>query len=253
MPYRFDFHCHVTEGSKDSKVPIEKYIEILKNKGFYGMVTTDHDSYKGYEAYITKAKERAFTVLKGIEYDTFDAGHFIVVMPDSFDTSYLAHKGLRVSKLVKYVHENGGILGPAHSFSEPFLSIFKTHPFHKSHPIIKDFDFIEGFNACEYEKDNQAACDIANKYNLPLTGGSDAHWEGCVGEGYTDFFEEIHTNNELIDYIKSKKKTEIGGKRFYGTTRDKLGRFNKILVYLFFPYNRLTSLLRQHTAKKLDH
>ena len=45
---KIDMHCHVKEGSIDSRVGIEEYIEILKKKGFQGMVITDHDTYNGY-------------------------------------------------------------------------------------------------------------------------------------------------------------------------------------------------------------
>ncbi len=31
---KIDMHCHVKEGSIDSRVGIEEYIEILKKKGF---------------------------------------------------------------------------------------------------------------------------------------------------------------------------------------------------------------------------
>ena len=41
---KIDMHCHVKEGSIDSRVGIEEYIEILKKKGFQGMVITDHDT-----------------------------------------------------------------------------------------------------------------------------------------------------------------------------------------------------------------
>ena len=44
---KIDMHCHVKEGSIDSRVGIEEYIEILKKKGFQGMVITDHDTYNG--------------------------------------------------------------------------------------------------------------------------------------------------------------------------------------------------------------
>ena len=45
---KFDMHCHTKAGSIDAKVPLERYIEILKEKGFGGMLVTDHDSYRGY-------------------------------------------------------------------------------------------------------------------------------------------------------------------------------------------------------------
>ena len=43
---KIDMHCHVKEGSIDSKVGVEEYITILKKHGFQGMVITDHDTYK---------------------------------------------------------------------------------------------------------------------------------------------------------------------------------------------------------------
>lgn len=70
---RFDMHCHTAEGSPDAKVKILDYIDLLKQRGFHGMLVTDHDSYSGYKAYLRqKDKVKDFTVLRGIEYDTFD-------------------------------------------------------------------------------------------------------------------------------------------------------------------------------------
>lgn len=42
---KIDMHCHTKEGSIDGKVPIDEYITLLKQKGFGGMLVTDHDSY----------------------------------------------------------------------------------------------------------------------------------------------------------------------------------------------------------------
>ena len=46
---KLDMHCHVKEGSIDSKVSLDEYITLLKERGFDGMLITDHDTYKGYE------------------------------------------------------------------------------------------------------------------------------------------------------------------------------------------------------------
>ena len=45
---KIDMHCHVKEGSIDSKVGLDEYITKLKEQGFDGMLITDHDTYKGY-------------------------------------------------------------------------------------------------------------------------------------------------------------------------------------------------------------
>ena len=38
---KIDMHCHVKEGSVDSKVSLEEYITLLKEKGFDGMLITE--------------------------------------------------------------------------------------------------------------------------------------------------------------------------------------------------------------------
>ena len=49
---KFDMHCHTKEGSLDGKVEIEEYIRILKEKGYQGMLVSDHNSYNGYRYWI---------------------------------------------------------------------------------------------------------------------------------------------------------------------------------------------------------
>ena len=73
---KIDMHCHVREGSIDSRIAIEEYIRRLQEKGIDGMLVTDHDTYNGFrywKNHIKGKKYRDFVVLKGIEYDTVDA------------------------------------------------------------------------------------------------------------------------------------------------------------------------------------
>lgn len=81
---KFDMHCHTKEGSTDGRVVIEEYIQRLRSMGFGGMMVTDHNSYDGYREWKNSLKGKEYTdfvVLKGIEYDTLDCGHMLVVMP----------------------------------------------------------------------------------------------------------------------------------------------------------------------------
>ena len=64
---KIDMHCHVREGSIDSKVPIEEFIKKLQSKGIGGMLVTDHDTYNGYRHWkntIKGRKYKDFVVLK---------------------------------------------------------------------------------------------------------------------------------------------------------------------------------------------
>lgn len=95
---KIDMHCHTREGSPDGKVPIEQYIRMLRNQGFGGMLVTDHDSYGGYRYWkknIKGDKYQDFLVLKGIEYDTLDAGHILVIMPETIKLRLLELRGSR--------------------------------------------------------------------------------------------------------------------------------------------------------------
>lgn len=254
---KFDMHCHTGEGSPDAKVPIEEYIEILKSKGFDGMLVSDHDSYDGYRywrEHIRGKRHTGFVVLRGVEYDTLDAGHFLVILPSGMELKVLEIKGMPVALLIRVVHHCGGILGPAHPCGERYLSIFSTGIFKKNHNIVKRFDFLEGFNACEESADNEKAMEIAEQYDKPMFGGSDSHKPDCVGKAYTQFDGDIRTENDLIRYIRSGKKTKIGGERFYGTTKDKLGIWNHALVQSFWFYNRFGALIKKKKRERsLNH
>ena len=249
---KLDMHCHTKEGSPDCKLELLENIELLKQKGYHGMLITDHDSYKAYRYYKKlRHKPRNFVVLKGIEYDTIDAGHMLIIMPVGVKLPILELRGLPVLLLIEIVHRYGGIIGPAHPCGEKFLSIRNTLRGKLSHTIYSKFDFIEGYNACEDADSNMRAMRLANEYNLPCFGGSDSNKADCVGFGYTILQEHITTENALIDYIHAGKSTVIGGKHYDHTTKDKLGKVNNVLVYSFWVYNKACALFRRK-ARNLE-
>ena len=238
---RFDMHCHTHEGSPDSNVSVARYIKLLQSQGFDGMLITDHDSYNGYRYWKNNICGREFTdfvVLRGIEYDTYNAGHFIVILPSDKEPKLLEQKGLKLDTLIEVVHAAGGILGPAHPFGENFLSIYNTGRFKKHKEITKKFDFIEAFNSVESYVDNGRAVMIAKRFNKPMFSGSDSHRESNVGKATTIFDADIRSEDDLIRYIKGGGEPKIEGSRWYGTIKDHLGIFNKTLVYGFFLYNK---------------
>lgn len=252
---KFDMHCHTKEGSADGKVSIVDFAKLLKDKGFQGMLVTDHDSYDGYRYWrdIDKPEElKDFVVLKGIEYDTIDAGHMLVIMPHDVKLKILELRGLPVYVLMDIVHKHGGIIGPAHPFGERFLSIFHTGIYKYHNHIAKQFDFIECFNACEESSVNDQAHFIADSYGKAEFGGSDAHKDDCVGLAFTVFPEgvSIKSEDDLINYIKDGGKTSCGGERYYGTIKVKIGIFNHLLVQGFWFYNKFLGLFRRRKRSK---
>ena len=60
--------------------------------------------------------------------------------------------------------------------------------------------------------------------------------------------EDIASETELIDYIRSGKPTLIGGRHYMHTTKAKLGKVNNVLVYSFWLYNKFLALFRRKEA-----
>lgn len=232
MYYKYDFHCHINEGSKDSKVNAKNYIESLICQGFTGLLVTDHNTYNGYRYILENLNYENFIVLNGIEYSTIDAGHILVIMPDEYNLNDLEYKSAKLADLIDYVHCHGGILGPAHPFSEPYLSIFNSKNYKNKYDICKQFDFIEVFNAGEKKQENDKALEIANKYNLFATAGSDAHYLEHCGKAYVQLIERITNNNELIDYINKHKSVSTFGQHYRNRDREKYDKLHN-LAYLY--------------------
>lgn len=243
---KLDMHCHTKEGSPDGKIPLLENIELLKQKGYQGMLISDHNSYKAYRYYQNLPdKPKDFTVLCGIEYDTLDAGHILVILPSGIRPKIMELRGLPVFLLIEIVHLYGGILGPAHPCGEKFLSIFNTRRGKKAlDKLMHRFDFIETYNACEEESSNEFAASLAMKYHLPCFGGSDSHKSDCVGLGYTLLQKTIQSENDLIQYITAELPIKAGGTHYLYTTKQKLGKVNKVLVYSFWFYNKFLALFR---------
>ena len=248
---KFDMHCHTRAGSIDGKVPVDRYIELLKSKGFDGMLITDHDSYRGYRKWLeasTEEQRGSFCVLAGIEYDTKDAGHFLVIMPDNVFLKVLRIRGMSLEMLTWIVHRYGGVLGPAHPFGTRSSSAMFFKKVRKNRSVLKKMDFVEGFNTCEKARANRLAQSLARNINKPCIGGSDSHEESYIGMAFTEFEDSIKTNNDLIKCIKNGKISDYGGtereytkkakhkEAFYGVWGFKA--YNRGLGFLFTPYRR---------------
>lgn len=246
-------HCHTKYGSIDAKVSITDYVRLLSEKGYQGMLVTDHDSYDGYNVWkkTPLSRETDFVVLKGIEYDTRDAGHFIVIMPDGVEIKALSIRGMSVNSLIELVHKYDGILGPAHPFGIRSSSAMLFHRLKKDASILNDFDFIEAFNSCESKEANRLSDALTYEYMKPGFGGSDSHDYKYVGMGYTDIDAEIRSNDDLIDAIRQGVPITCGGKE-RGWTFKSMNAHAFYSVYGFMLYNKgLGALLSPYRSYKI--
>ena len=86
-------------------------------------------------------------------------------------------------------------------------------------------------------------------------------WES--GEGRTSselckyglhrFTERVTCETELISPDSKKVPLEVGGMLYNKTTKEKLGKANKILVYSFWIYNKTGGLIKRSKTKEKEY
>lgn len=201
-----DMHCHTKEGSIDARISVREYLNLLPRMGYDGVLVTDHNSYGGYHEF-KSIEDSSLRVFKGIEYDTCDAGHIIVIMPTGVDTRFLTVQGMPIRQLIKIVHLYGGILGAAHPFDYKLLGManIKRWSLMENLDIWSQLDFIEGFNSCGSPTTNALANKLANYLGKVQTSGSDTHRIQSAGLAGTVIADDPKNESDLIEIIKSSK------------------------------------------------
>lgn len=242
--FKIDMHCHTAEGSLDAFVGINEIIEQLRKKGFDGVLITDHNSYKGFNK-ISEKKYDNFKIFKGMEYDTFDVGHVLIILPEGKTCNEIKITGLPLNLVSKFVHNCGGIIGLAHPFGHGAFGAFKHRGNRKKmESILKSIDFIEVFNSSASTKGNRKALTLAKEYNIPITGGSDSHRKNCIGiAGCMLDTDKIENNDDLINIIKEYKTSYCFGE-YTQKHLVKLKQACFVILSIPYYYGRKAAALR---------
>ena len=204
----------------DSKVTLEEYVKTFAALGYDGFMICDHNSYNGCRAwdemkldphsFVNQHPEyQDFTVLRGMEYDTKDAGHVLVVLPDGVYPPVLHIRGMKLHRLILLVHKLGGVLGPAHPYGVATASMMGFR--NKNLEWLRHIDFAEVFNTCELPDSNLLAHYLAEAFDLPGIAGSDSHVPDYLGMAWTEIDADIHSNNDFIETIKNRVPISAGG------------------------------------------
>jgi predicted metal-dependent phosphoesterase TrpH len=197
----FDIHVHTEEYSSDSQLPLRKILSSAKEIGLSGICITDHETQALYPQAEALSKESGLVVIVGVEY-ACDEGHLLV-----FGAPNLKRSHLPLSSALKEIKAEGGIAIAAHPFrwDSPLMGNAMID-------VASELDGIEAFNGGATSEENLLAYEFANKNELPLFGGSDAHHETRIGRFVTEFFAPIRDEHDFLRMItkaKSNKKQEI--------------------------------------------
>jgi predicted metal-dependent phosphoesterase TrpH len=158
-----EFHCH-TIYSKDSLTPPRDLVEACRRKGIDRVVVTDHNTIAGARAAQRIDPER---VIVGEEIMT-TRGEILAAF-----VSEEIPKGLTPGETIRRLRQQGAFISVSHPFDEWRSGHWREEDLLE---ILPEVDAIEVYNSrCMLPRFNQRAQQLAQKYRLAGTVGSDAH------------------------------------------------------------------------------
>lgn len=211
MKYKYELHCHTGCVSQCGRVQPEEIVKLYKEKGYNGIVVTDHyspltfkpnwcpqkqvDFYlEGYRR-MKKTAGDDFTVLLGMELRHYGTANDYLVYGVEEDFLYSAGN-LMVpweKKAFKMLHDRG-------------YMIFQAHPFRpgirRCNPEL--IDGIEVYNGKCNRKENEKAMNWARENNLLVCSGSDFHTIKNLALGGIITDEPINNNDDLLRILKAQ-------------------------------------------------
>ena len=211
--YKYELHCHTNMVSRCGRVHPKDIAEMYKEKGYSGIVVTEHYSpltfgdknlfnpQKLIDFYISSYEEMKeyetedFTVLFGMELRHYLTGADYLIY--GVEPEWLRQQGnlmaLWEKQAYQLMHEQGYLVFQAHPF-RPY--ILRCNP-----------DYIDGIEIYNGKCDpltNFKALQWAIKTGKLMSSGSDFHIPKHCARGGIITKEPIKNNKDLVRILKSR-------------------------------------------------
>ena len=213
--FLFDAHVHTAESSKCAKWSGAEAAETYKQKGYSGIIITDHYingntradrtapweeqvavATAGYKAAKARGDEIGLKVFFGFEAATDGVEFLTYGLDEEWLLKHPESAQLPMKEYLALVHSEGAFVVHAHPFR-------RSRHLRCMHLIPGGVDAVEIVNFGNLDVDNNLAKVYAEAYDLPMTAGSDAHNFGDI----RDFVVGTETPIESVaDYIECIKQ-----------------------------------------------
>ena len=204
---RIDLHIHTSPRSACSYLdPLELIQEALRLK-LDGICLTEHQVLWDSGDVDKLARKGGIKIFRGNEFTTNQGD--ILVFGMYRDIKEL----LMIQELREEVKTAGGFMIAAHPFRG-----FKTFGIGQLQMTVeqacqrKALEFVDALeigNGKLSPDENDMARKVADKLNLPGTGGSDAHRVDEIGKWVTVFEQEIKNERELVRELHAGRFTAV--------------------------------------------
>ncbi len=151
--------------SKDAFIRPKDLIKRAFLLGLRGVAITDHNEIKGALESMELAKELDLKIIPGEEVRTTHGDLLIYNIEERVDS------GMSIEETIEVARELGGTVVIPH----PFDSLRREALGREAYRCVKMVDAVEVVNGRSLSRDNKKACLLAQEFNKPGIGGSDAH------------------------------------------------------------------------------
>lgn len=218
--YKYETHMHTAEASACSNSCAADMADKYKAEGYDGIIVTDHffngntcvpkelpweervDRYcLGYEHAKARGDEIGLDVFFGFEYGNGASDYLVYGLGKEWLKANPQIMELTLKDFILYAKQEGGMVFQAHPFRQAEYIYTTEHA-----PRL--VDGIEIYNASHKDpRWNERAAIFASWYDLPGTGGSDAHNTTDKFYGGGILFPRRFTS--ALDYAKAVVAREI--------------------------------------------
>lgn len=216
MEYKYEMHCHTGCVSRCGRVAPEEIVKLYKDKGYSGIVVTDHYSPMTFDRNWCPQKQIDF-YLSGYRRMKAAAGNdFTVLLGMELRHYFTANDYLVYGIDEDFLYKGGNLMKPweksiynmAHK--KGFL-VYQAHPFRTGIRRC-DLEYIDGVEVYNGKTDkalNEKAYEWAKQNNKLMVSGSDFHTKKNLARGGIITNEVINNNDDLLRILKSNNFKRI--------------------------------------------
>jgi len=221
MSYLYETHLHTCEASACGKVHGEDYIPYMLEKGYNGIIVTDHffngntcvpedlpwkervEIYcSGYERALKASEGTDLKVMFGVEYNFWKDEYLLYGIDKEWLLNNECIMEMTRHELFEAVHKAGGLMIQAHPFRErDYLTDIKLTP--------TACDGIEVYNAANKANMNALGFEYCSKLGLPMTAGSDIHFFHDNAMGGMLFETKLESVADYVSLVKKGMGTPV--------------------------------------------
>ena len=215
--YLFDAHVHTAESSRCGKWTGAEAAEAYKQKGYSGIIITDHYingntradrtapweeqvavAVAGYKAAKARGDEIGLKVFFGFEAATDGAEFLTYGLDEDWLLKHPESAQLPMKEYLALVRSEGAFVVHAHPFR-------RSRHLKCMHLIPGGVDAVEVVNFGNLDVDNNLAKVYAEAYGLPMTAGSDAHNFGDIRDFVVGTDTPIESVEDYVEQIRQKR------------------------------------------------